>query len=109
MTSCKPVATLLFTSSKLSIASGTPYTDPTRYRQIVGALQYLTFTRPDICYAVNKVCQFMHAPTEDHWFAVKRILRYLQATASYGLHITRDSPLSLHGFTDADWAGSIDD
>ena len=51
----------------------------------------------------------MHAPTEDHWSAVKRILRYLQATTTYGLHITRDSPLSLHGFTDTDWAGSIDD
>ena len=51
----------------------------------------------------------MHAPIEDHWSAVKRILRYLQATTTYGLHITRDSPLSLHGFTNADWAGSIDD
>jgi hypothetical protein len=51
----------------------------------------------------------MHAPTNDHWSAVKHILRYLQDTASYGLHITRDSSLSLHGFTDADWAGSIDD
>ena len=109
MTSCKPVATPLSTSSKLSITSGTPYSDPTRYRQIVGALQYLTFTRPDICYTVNKVCQFMHAPTEDHWSAVKRILRYLQDTASYGLHITQDSSLSLHGFTDANWASSIDD
>jgi histone deacetylase 1/2 len=109
MTSCKPVDTPLSASSKLALLPGTLYSDPTRYRQIVGALQYLTFTRPDICYAVNKVCQFMHAPTEDHWSAVKRILRYLQATATYGLHITRDSPLSLHGFTDADWAGSIDD
>jgi histone deacetylase 1/2 len=51
----------------------------------------------------------MHAPTDDHWAAVKRIIRYLQATATYGLHITRDSLLTLHGFTDADWAGSIDD
>jgi hypothetical protein len=109
MTSCKLVATPLSTSSKLSIASGTLYSDLTRYKQIIGALRYLTFTRPDICYAVNKVCQFMHAPTKDHWSAVKHILRYLQDTASYGLHITRDSSLSLHGFTDADWAGSIDD
>jgi hypothetical protein len=98
MTSCKPVDTPLSASSKLGLIPGTLYSDPTRYRQIVGALQYLTFTRPDICYAVNKVCQFMHAPTEDHLSAVKRILRYLQATATYGLHITRDSPLSLHGF-----------
>ena len=51
----------------------------------------------------------MHAPTDDHWAAVKRILRYLQATSPYGLHITRDSFLTLHGFTDADWVGSIDD
>jgi hypothetical protein len=51
----------------------------------------------------------MHAPTEDHWVAIKRILHYLQATATYGLHITRDSLLSLHGFTDTDWVGSIDD
>jgi hypothetical protein len=50
----------------------------------------------------------MHAPTEDHWATVKHILRYLQASTSYGLHITRDSSLSLHGFTDADWADSID-
>jgi hypothetical protein len=56
MTSCKLVATPLSTSLKLSIASGTLYSDPTRYRQIIGALRYLTFTRPDICYAVNKVC-----------------------------------------------------
>ena len=55
---------------------------------IVGALQYLTSTKPDICYIVNKVCQFMHTPTEDHWAAIKHILRYLQATATYGLHIT---------------------
>jgi len=75
----------------------------------VGALQYLTFTRPDICFAVNKVCQFMHAPTDSYWAAVKRILRYLKGTTSYGFHITRGSSFALHGFTDADWAGSIDD
>jgi histone deacetylase 1/2 len=51
----------------------------------------------------------MHAPTEDHWAAVKSILRYLQATSSYGLHITWDSFLFLHCFSDADWAASIDD
>jgi len=107
MASCKSVDTPLSASSKLELMPGTLYSDPTRYRQIVGTLQYLTFTRPDICYAVNKVCQFMHAPTEDHWSTVKRILCYLQATITYGLHITRDSLLSLHGFTDADWADSI--
>jgi histone deacetylase 1/2 len=75
----------------------------------MGALKYLTFTRPDICFVVNRVCQFMHAPTDSHWAAVKRILRYLKGTASYGFHITRGSSFALHGFTDADWASSIDD
>jgi len=75
----------------------------------MGALQYLTFTRPDICFVINRVCQFMHALTDSHWVVVKRILRYLKGTTSYGFHITRGSSFALHGFTDADWAGSIDD
>jgi histone deacetylase 1/2 len=75
----------------------------------VDALQYLTFMRPDICFVVNKVCQLMHAPTDSHWSAVKRILCYLQGTTTYGLHITHSSSFAPHGFTDADWAGSTDD
>jgi histone deacetylase 1/2 len=51
----------------------------------------------------------MHVLTDSRWGAVKRILRYLQGTTSYGLHITRSSSIALHGFTNADWTGSIDD
>ena len=51
----------------------------------------------------------MHAPTNSHWGAVKRILRYLRGTTTYGLNITRSSSFALHGFTDTDWAGSTDD
>jgi hypothetical protein len=51
----------------------------------------------------------MHAPTDSHWAAVKCILRYLKGMTSYGFHITRGSSVALHGFIDADWAGSIDD
>ena len=51
----------------------------------------------------------MHAPTDSHWAAVKHILRYLKGMTSYGFHITRGSSFALHGFTDTDWAGSIDD
>ena len=101
MTSRKPVDTLISTS-KVTILPDPLFSDPTRFRQIVGALQYLTFTRPDICFAVNRVCQFMHAPTDSHWGAVKRILRYLRGTTTYGLHITHSSSFALHGFTDAD-------
>jgi hypothetical protein len=108
MTSCKPVDTLV-SSSKVTLLPDHSFFDPTRFFQIVGALQYLTFTRPDICFVVNRVCQFIHAPTDSHWAAVKRILCYLKGTSSYGFHITRGSSFALHGFTDANWAGSIDD
>ncbi|CAH9065651.1 unnamed protein product, partial [Cuscuta europaea] len=72
--------------SRLS-ASGDPMDDPHLYRSIVGALQYVTITRPEISYAVNRVCQFMHAPTVTHWQAVKRLLRYLKGTITTGLHL----------------------
>jgi len=108
MTSCKPVDTPV-SPSKVILLPDHLFSDPTRFHQIVGALQYLTFTRLDICFAVNRVCQFMHAPTDSHWAAVKCILRYLKGMTSYGFHITRGSSVALHGFIDADWAGSIDD
>ena len=69
------------------ISGSDSFSNPTRFCQIVGALQYLTFTRSDICFVVNRVYQFMYAPTDSHW-AVKRILRYLKGTTSYGFHIT---------------------
>jgi hypothetical protein len=54
--------------------------DATKYQSLVGALQYITLTRPEISFAVNKVCQFFHCPTTIHWSAVKRILRFLKHT-----------------------------
>jgi hypothetical protein len=73
MSGCKPVATPLFRSEKISVHEGTPLgpDDATNYRSVVGALQYLTLTRPDIAFSVNKVCQFLHSPTTIHWAAVK--------------------------------------
>ena len=80
MTQCKPVSTPLSTSEKLSLHDGVLLgpEDATEYRSIVGALQYLTLIRPDIAFSVNKICQFLHAPTTVHWTAVKRILRYIK-------------------------------
>lgn len=63
--------------------------DATRYRSVVGTLQYLTLTRPDISFAVNKVCQFLHAPTTSHWNVVKRILWYVHGTLNLGLQVRR--------------------
>lgn len=75
----------------------------------MGALQYVTVIRPDIAFAVNKVCQFMHAPKESHWQAVKRILRYLSSTSSQGLTLTRSAALHLTAFCDVDWGSDPDD
>lgn len=70
---CKPVSTPLSTSEKLTVEVGEALglEDATKYRSVVGALQYLTLTRPDISYSVNKVCQYLHAPTTAHWTAQK--------------------------------------
>ncbi|MCH91304.1 copia-type polyprotein [Trifolium medium] len=80
MASCKPSVTPVDTKQKLSTSSDTPYEDPSLYRSLAGALQYLTFTRPDISYAVQQVCLHMHAPRTEHMLALKRILRYVQDT-----------------------------
>jgi histone deacetylase 1/2 len=111
MTGCKPVDTPLSTSEKLSLVDGELLSsdDSTRYRSIVGALQYITLTRPDISYSVNKVCQFLHAPTTVHWTAVKRILRYLQGTVSLGLRLNKSASILVSAFSDVDWAGCPDD
>jgi histone deacetylase 1/2 len=108
---CKPVDTPLSPTEKLSIVSGNKLgpDDSTKYRSMVGALQYLTLTRPDIAFAVNKVCQFLHAPTTVHWSAVKRILRYVKGTINLGLQIRRSRSMLVSSFSDADWAGCVDD
>ncbi|KAJ8769224.1 hypothetical protein K2173_000999 [Erythroxylum novogranatense] len=103
MTDAKPVLTPIPTSPPLLLKSGTPLSDPTEYRTIVGSLQYLLLTRPDIAFAVNKLSQYMHTPTTEHWTFVKRLLRYLCRTINEGLQLHRQSPLHLHAFSDADW------
>lgn len=81
-----------------------PYPNPTQFRQLVGALQYLTITRPDIAFTVNKLCQSMHSPKLLHFKHLKRLLRYLKGTSTHGLSV---SPKHLHltAFNDSDWAG----
>ncbi|XP_062093531.1 uncharacterized mitochondrial protein AtMg00810-like [Humulus lupulus] len=93
----------------LSLHDGTPLSQPTLYRSIIGALQYLSHTRLDISFAVNKLSQFLKQPTDVHWGAAKHILRYLKGTIHHGLHIAPSDRLSLIGFSDADWACCPDD
>jgi histone deacetylase 1/2 len=106
------VSTPMQSTCKLSKDGSPALSDPYMYRSVVGALQYATLTRPEISYAVNKVCQFMSHPLEVHWVAVKRILRYLKGTLHHGLHLSPAAPShlpSLKAFCDADWASDPDD
>lgn len=103
------VTTPMQTTPKLTLHSGTAIENVTEYRMVIGSLQYLAFTRPDISFAVNRLSQFMHKPTDEQWQAAKRVLRYLAGTTTHGVLLRSTNTLSLHAFSDADWAGDIDD
>lgn len=86
MVDCNLCSTLVDINSELS-ADGTPIADPIDFQSLPRALQYRTFTRPDIAYAVQQVCLHMHDPREPQLAALKRILRYVHGTLELGLHI----------------------
>jgi hypothetical protein len=79
-----------------------PVADVPQFRSIARALQYLTFTRPDIAYAVQQICLHMHDPQEPHLTAMKHILRYLHGTSDFDLLLHRSSSSDLVVYTDAD-------
>ena len=108
MAECHSTSTPVDTRAKLSATDGAPVADATQYRSLAGALQYLTLTRPDLAYAVQQVCLFMHDPREPHLALLKRILRYVKGTLSTGLHIGAGPVSSLTAYSDADWAGCPD-
>jgi hypothetical protein len=108
MSDCKPCSTPVDTQAKLSEDDGPPVANATSYRSLTGALQYLTFSRPDIAYAVQQVCLHMHTPREPHLIALKRIMRYLRGSLDYGLLLRPSLTSELVVYTDADWAGCPD-
>jgi hypothetical protein len=108
MVDCKPCTTPVDLQAKLADDSGPPVADASQCRSIAGALQYLTFTWPDIAYAVQQICLHMHDSREPHLTAMKRILRYLRGTPDFGLLLRRSSSSNLVVYTDADWAGCPD-
>ncbi|XP_059446489.1 uncharacterized mitochondrial protein AtMg00810-like [Corylus avellana] len=108
MNGAKPSKSPCTLGSKLSRLDGETLSDPTPYRQGVGALQKYTLTRPKIAYSINQLCQHMHAPSTTHWTTAKRVLRYLQGTTDHGLYYNKGN-LQLNAFCDSDWAGCPDD
>ena len=102
MHGAKEVTTPLSTTTVLKLLDGTSSVDSIEYMSIIGALQYLSLTRPDISFAVNKLFQFMHKPTVTHLTAAKRLLRYLKHTIFHGIHIRRDMASKFITYSDAD-------
>ncbi|XP_059441256.1 uncharacterized mitochondrial protein AtMg00810-like [Corylus avellana] len=109
MLEAKPVSSPMALLAHLTAFDGETFSDQTLFQSTIGALQYLSITRPDIAYSVNKLSQFMHKPTVFHWQSAKRLLRYLKHTIHFGLQIQASKSNLLQAFSDADWAGSRDD
>ncbi|XP_040869850.1 secreted RxLR effector protein 161-like [Glycine max] len=109
MEECKSVSTPMNQKEKFSKEDGAHKIDEGYHRSLIGCLMYLTGTRPDILFAVSLLSCFMHCASEMHLKAAKRILRYVKGTVDYGVKFEKCQEFKLYGFSDSDWAGSIDD
>ena len=109
MMNCKPIETPMDPNVRLYPGQGELINNPERYRRLVGKLNYLTITRPDISFAVSVVSQFLQSPCDSHWDAVVRILRYIKGAPGQGLLYENKGNSQIVAFSDADWAGSPDD
>ena len=81
--------------------------DMTQYRHIIGSLMYLKNARPDICFDVNTLSQYLVKPRRVHLIATNDVMRYLQGTIDLRLYCGRDHDYRLYGYADSDWAGSV--
>ena len=111
MESAKPVNTPINPGMKLvKTTEDLDTIDQGLYQSAVGSLLYLSIgTRPGITYAVSNVAKFCANPNKQHWTAVKRIMRYLKGTLHFGLLYSKDGSKECIGYSDADWAGDLDD
>ncbi|KAG7588692.1 Integrase catalytic core [Arabidopsis suecica] len=108
----KPVSTPLEPGYKVNRKGekdDRPYHCPEQYRRLVGKLIYLTYTRPDISFAVNQVSQHMKEPTVYHWSMVDRILKYLKGSPGQGIWMGKNSSTEIVGYCDADYGGDRND
>jgi len=95
---------------KLSVSSSdSEEIDLTLYRPLIRSLMYLVNTRPNMCYVVSALSQFMSQPRQTHWIVSKHVLRYLRGIVGHGLRYTSSVDMRLQGYTDSDWAGSVVD
>jgi hypothetical protein len=90
-------------------ASDSQLVDATSYRYLIGSLMYLVNTKPNICFFVNTLSQYMVEPSSVHMVGEKHILRYVVGIVDFGLDYVRGDGVSLVGYTDSDWAGCATD
>ena len=102
---CNPIVT----GSKLVKDENAKANDASKFKQMVDCLMYLLATRPDLAYSVCLVARYMERPTKMHLEVIKRILRYLKGTASYGILYKRGEEVKLTGWSDSDYASDNDD
>ena len=111
MKDSNPVSTPVDVGLKLTNATEEEDSvDQPLYQSAIGSLMYLSVsTRPDISYAVSSLARFSSKPTRQHWIALKRLLRYLKGTTKYGILFSKEGSSECIGFSDADWAGDVND
>jgi hypothetical protein len=111
MLDCKSMTTSMISNLKKlhDQATGSDLEDPIVYHQIIGSLMYLIHTRPNICYVVNSLNQFLWEPKQIHMVSAKHILIYIRETIAYGLRYTSSGGVMLHGYTYSYWMGSTVD
>jgi hypothetical protein len=98
----KSMATPMMINMNLLSDSSSYLVDPMMYKQLIGSLMYLVNTRPNICFAVNALSQYMVEPRHVHWMEKKHMLRYLRGTIGYGLRYVSDGDVKLQGYTYSD-------
>ena len=111
MSDCNPVSTPLETGKTFRKRTNEDESfDKETYQQAIGCLTYVsTATRPDITAAVSILSQYMSDPSKDHWLGIKRVLRYLKGTLTFGLkYVPGENDCDAHGYSDANWAGDVD-
>eukprot|EP00253_Pinus_taeda_P010177 PITA_10177 len=102
---CNPLTTPMEQNLKLTSIEGKEFEDATNYKQLVGSLNYLTTTRPDISFVVGILCKFMKKPFEGHWSTAKIVLKYLKGTQDFGIKYTQVDDFSLIRYSDSDFDG----
>ena len=105
---CKPVTIPMEQYHQLTAEDTPLLADPKKYRRLVGRLVYLMITRPELCYTIHLLSQFMQQPREAHWNAALRVVRFLKGCPGQGILLRADNNLQLSVYVDADWSSCPD-